>query len=264
MRRKCFLGFILSASFFTGILSGCGGVVQTSNPDDGTVQQSPAVENQGRTDESDEGGNSQSASNATVDSMVGEWTFLCNIYHSDDSDGQAYDYVTMCTDEYAPDTRINISKEGDSYLTDYLYREYDYNCMIYGAKLQYKDSVAYEGAENGAWCMELADPFADEDSDGILRKFSITDDDRLVVSNEYFSDPDEEYSYYSVSTDIYLRKDSPRFDDTENLKYFDTVTVSDAAELMNSVCNNRKIIVKEGVYNFTDIPSREIDIAVEL
>lgn len=260
MRRKRFCGLVLTATILIGMLGGCGGAVQTAGMEEEAGQQGSESQAGQETDQSEAEEKGQTTGNATVDSLVGEWEFMCNIYHSDDSDGESYEYVTMCTDEYAPETRISISKEGDNYLANYLYREYDYNnCMIYGAKLQYKDSPAYEGAENASWCMELADPFAEEDSDGILRRFFVTDDDRLVVSNEYFSDPEEEYSYHSVNTDIYLRKDSPRFDDPEGLKYFDTVTVSNPVELLNSIQNNRKIIVKEGVYNFSDIESRKIE-----
>ena len=128
--------------------------------------------------------------------------------------------------------------------------------MVYGVELAYKDGAAYGDAENQSWCMELSDPF--EESEGVWRTYSLTGDDRLVVSSEYRSEPEEEYEFYSLDVDIYLRKDSPEFNDAENLRYFDTVKVSSATDLLNSIQNNRKIIVEEGVYNFSNVTRRKI------
>ncbi len=256
MRRKRFLGLSLMAALLIGLLGGCGDNTKPGNA--GEAGEQPREETTGQ-QESGQQEVSESTESQTADALVGEWEFLCNIYHSDYSDGDSYDYVVMCTDDNTPDSRINIKKDGDKYLADYLYQEYEYDCMIYGGPLQYKVGAAYEDAENTSWYMELANPFADEDTDESFRSFSIMDNDCLVVSREYRSEPDAEYPYYSISKDYYLRKDSPKFDDPENLRYFDTVTVSDPVELLNSIQNNRRIIVKEGVYNFTDILSKEID-----
>lgn len=52
---------------------------------------------------------------------------------------------------------------------------------------------------------------------------------------------------------MYMRKGSPELNNPKELAYFDTVTVSSADELLNSIRNNRKIIVKEGKYNFSEV-----------
>lgn len=257
--NKKWISINLFMSCMLVALSGCGNSNGTAAKDEASGQDQAvmSVEDGAEESESDAGG---APADTVTDDMTGEWQFLCSIYHSDDSDGYHYDDVTMCTDEYSPDSSVIIRKEDDRYLVDYKYAEYEHNTMIYGAELTYSDSAAYSGADNQSWCMEITDPFADEPSDEAWKKFSLTGDGRLIVSSEYLGEPDEEgYSYSSLSTDIYLRKGAPEFDDAENLRYFDTVTVSNAAELLSSIQNNRKIIAESGVYNFSDILLREID-----
>jgi len=240
-------------------LTGCGSGNGTATQG-GTLEQDQAVMSEQDSTAEDISDAGSAEADPVTDGILGEWQFMCSIYHSEDSDGYFYDDVTMCTDENSPESSVIIRKENDAYLADYLHNEYESHTMIYGAELTYSDSAAYSGADNQSWCMEIAYPFDDESSDETWKKFSLTGDDRLIVSSEYSGEPDEEgFSYSSLSTDIYLRKGSPEFDDPENLRYFDTVTVSNAVDLLNSIQNNRKIIVESGVYNFTEIVQREID-----
>lgn len=259
-QKKMIRGVILGCLLAT--LIGCGNSDGSTMKDEGSGQdqaeQTVLSQEDGITETDTDTGDA--AADAVMDQMIGEWQFMCSIYHSSDSEGSSYDDVTMCTDEYCPDSRVKIRKENDKYLADYKYMEYEYSAMIYGAELAYKEEAAYDGADNESWCMELNNPFDDETPDEVWKKFSLTGDGRLIVSSEYIGDTDEEgYSYRSLTTDIYLRKGSAEFDEPENLRYFDTVTVSNAVELLNSIQNNRKIIVEKGDYNFTDIVQRKID-----
>ena len=67
------------------------------------------------------------------------------------------------------------------------------------------------------------------------------------------------YNNVLIHTCIYLPKDSPLFDDPESLRYFDTVTVSNTADLLNSIQNNRKILLEAGEYDFSQVASKAIN-----
>ena len=237
------------------LLTACG----DKGGQDATAPTEAANETQTETQESDV---AESAADSTVsaqtpaDSMVGEWVYICTLYHSEDSEGE-YDSCTMSTDEAATTSAVIIRKDGEKYLVDYNFSAYEYSEKVYGAALEYKDGTAYRDAENDKWYLEMADPFAGEDT--LPHRFSLTDDGILFDSREHLLDNSEEYPYYSTDLNLYMKKGSPELDDPENLAYFDTVTVSDTTELLNSIANNRKIIVREGTYDFSDVSIDKID-----
>lgn len=251
MKRKKFISLLILSAMLIVSLSGCGksGQDNTSSPVAGTdTQNTEAGNTASDTDTSGKDINSAS------DEILGEWQYMCTLFHSESSDGEPYDDVTMCTDEYSPDTAIIIRKDGDKIVADYKYQGYESSTKYVGIELQYKEGAPYADAENRGFYL-LPDPFGDDYGN---RAISLDSDGRLTVASEYTDEADE-YYYYSLSRDIYLRKGSPEFNDPENLKYFDTVTVSDPAELLNSIKNSRKIILKEGLYNLSAVMPREID-----
>ncbi len=280
MKRKSIMAILLATVMTAGMLSGCGESTQESG---GSTQSGQADTTEGsggdttassdgkdasdssgdnaadQASESGDGTGTAAASSdiTSPDSAIGEWAFMCSLYHSEDEESeQPYDYVTMCTDEMAPEASIIITKEGDKYKADYKFREYEYGCMIYGADLAIKDGAPYAEASDRTWYLELEDPFRYEDSLDENFKMSMKQDGMLEVSIEYNSPDDAEYKYHSLTKNYYLRKDAPEFDNPEELRYFDEVTVSNAVDLMNSIQNNRKIICEAGTYNFTDIMSK--------
>ncbi len=198
-----------------------------------------------------------SEESAYGDEMVGEWVYVCSMYHSEYDDEEDYDYCEMCTDPDAAEAAIIIRKDGDRYLADYKYIQYESSTRIYGSELKFKDKSPYEGWEYDPWYMEMTDAFADDDMAPI--RLSMTDDDMLVESREYWSEPDDEFWYHSTYTTFYLKAGSPRLDDLEELKYFDTVTVSNAADLLNSIQNNRKIILESGTYDLSRVAESEVN-----
>ncbi|MBO6137410.1 MAG: right-handed parallel beta-helix repeat-containing protein [Lachnospiraceae bacterium] len=256
-KKNC---MILTIVILAMLLAACGkktGKEDGAEPKEGGEAQ---AETQEETQSENQGGTADGSTKTEQgpeDSMVGEWVYFCTLYHSEDSDGE-YDYCTMLTDEDAPDSELIIRKDGEKYVADYKYIVYDSSQRIYGAELKYKEEAAYRGAENDKWCLELSDPFAGEEEDS-QQKFSLRDDGILIASKEHPMDKSEDYPYYSLDVDMYMKKGSPELNSPEELRYFDTVTVSSAEELLNSVQNNRKIIVKEGKYNFSDIKAEKIN-----
>ena len=260
MRIKRVSGLIMAVAVSVGLLAGCGESAEKPEAGSGTEQsgqESEQATESGEASQTAQGNETENQSDAgssaepgTPEAMLGEWSFVCSVYHSEDSESEPYEYVTMLTDEMAPESTIRIRKDGDKVLADYKYHEYEYYSKLYGAELSRLDTPPYSDDKEHTWCFELKDPFGDE-SDETPQRFFMQDKDTLVVSSEYFSEPDEEYQYHSLTKSIYLRKDSPEFDDPEELRYFDTVTVSTAEELLNSRQNNRKIILEGGTYNLT-------------
>jgi uncharacterized protein YecT (DUF1311 family) len=278
MKRKSITAILLTTAMTIGILAGCGD--EGANKPDATTQ-TTGSETQGSAEangQSEDGtsskddskeaagddagtGEGQSGAGTSVkagspDSVLGEWKYMCTIYHSEDGEYDPYEYVTMCTDEMAPEGTVIIRKDGDKYLADYKFQEYEYYCMIYGAELSYKEEAPYDEAVDRPWCFEMDQPF--EDGDNSNYKYSVNSDDELEVAIEYTSAPEDEYQYHSLTRHLYLRSDSPRFDKPEDLRYFDTVTVSNEVDLLNSMQNNRKIIVESGKYNFSTMDRSKV------
>ena len=89
---------------------------------------------------------------------------------------------------------------------------------------------------------------------------TLTDDGMLIVSEiyDYVDADDPGLNFKSVNAYYYLHPDDERMKDVNELRYFDTVTVSNVVELVNNLQNNRKIIVKPGTYNFSLVSTSQI------
>ena len=188
--------------------------------------------------------------------VVGEWEMVYSYNHSKYGDGTSYDYFSLKADDEYIDSKVIISKVEDKLLMDYLFKGYENSERIYGAELVYKEEAAYEGCENDKWCLELAGKF-EEDED---RRVTLTDDGMLIIvesdEQEYPEDHSMDYSYTTEYR--FVKKDDERLSDPENFRYFDTVTVSNVVDLVNSVANNRIIEVESGTYNFSLVSSGQI------
>ncbi len=260
--RRLSIG-LATAGLLSMILSGCTSdkpanepdttdAVETSSEGDDT-----AAEAGTGTDTASQTGTSSKSS--PMDDMVGNWVYIGTNFHTDYDDGDTYDSTTMCTEEYSPESAVIVRKEGDKYIADYKMSMYESEVRIYGSELKYREEAASGNCLNQDWCVELADPFKDMDS--VVRKLTVFDD-MLIEAEEYtyHSEPDEEpYGYTSVTTNYYLQEGSGKLNDPDNLGYFDTVTVADATELLNSIQNNRKIILEAGTYNLSAVPQSKID-----
>ena len=237
---------------FSALLLGCGekkdpSAAGTGRESESTDANGGSIESEGLADTDKAGG--------TIEAMNGEWKFLATIFHSE-SDGDEYEYSIVCTDPEAPNTRIRIYTEDGRTYMDYRYDQYESSVKMAGMELEYEEGAAYDDPECPSWHVKMPEIFDDEEEDygyTEIRNISLTEDDRLIVSKEFFSDPDDEYPYHSLSLDIYLRKDSKVFDDPENLAYFDTVTVSNAKDLLKNIGNNKKIILEKGTYDLSSL-----------
>lgn len=262
--RKISIG-LATAGLVTLILTGCTSDkpstgpettdnVETTSATDDTASEA-ATGSSG--DASSQAGTS--AQSSPMDELVGSWVYIGTNFHSDYDDGDVYDSTMMSTEEYSPVSAVIVRKEGDKYIADYKMSMYESETRIYGSELKYRDEAATGICLNQDWCAELSDPFKDMDS--VVRKLTVSGD-MLIETEEYIyqSEPGEEpFGYTSITTNYYLQEGSEKLSDPENLGYFDTVTVADATELLNSIRNNRRIILEAGTYNLSDVARNKID-----
>ncbi len=252
--------FSMTAYFICGcgILSGIKNIAAKETPTpEGTVNESPEPDFEPTPEEDVE---PISEDEKEYSKMLGDWEYIATISKSDDSEGGTYEYECLVTEDFSPTSSITIRDDDGVYRADYMYSEECYETMFYGAELEYLKEPAYETADNQSWCMLMKNPLVEEDKDtNNVRKISLTDDDRLVVSRVYKSEYDDGTYYRSTEEDIYLRKDSPVLKDKENLGYFETVTVHNAEELLSNIKSNTKIILESGDYNFSNVDPGKIN-----
>ncbi|MBQ8117495.1 MAG: right-handed parallel beta-helix repeat-containing protein [Lachnospiraceae bacterium] len=242
--------------------AGCGtvqnnGSGQDAGADKENAQANETMEQPAASAES--AGSGGDSSSIKTDSLVGDWVMVYTIYHSEYEDEEPYEYVTMKDDEYAPEAEMKIRKDGDKLLADYKYTYEMGGCdRFYGNELVYRAEQAYDGCENDQWSYAFSMPFADDEE----KIITLTDPDTLVQYEYYENDPEEmgeDYYEYKCHTKyVYLRADSPKLENMEDLRYFKTVTVSDAKQLLNSIDNNTKIVLEAGTYNLSDVREEDI------
>lgn len=190
------------------------------------------------------------------DDLIGEWVFVYSNSYTEYSDGDSYSYTTMGGDNDSPDEQLIVRKDRDRLVADFKYDYYESSQKYVGNPLTLLNEPAYEGYEGERWCLAFEDPFATEDS--TVMKITASEDDMLMLSMEYRYSS-EDFSYHSITENFFLRKGNPKLDNFDDLRYFDTVTVSDAYEMLKEVGENKKIILDEGTYDFSAITEKQLN-----
>lgn len=196
----------------------------------------------------------ESASPAKEDDITGEWVMAYYKIRSKWGDEDPYEYITMADDTFADQAELKIHKDGEKYIADYRYTFEQGMERFYGNELVYKEEPAYADCGNDKWCYAFSKPYEDDPD----RVITMLDADTLIEyelyeENQEPTEEDEGYSYRMETIATFLRKDSPKLENMEDLRYFDTVTVSTTKELLDNIKNNTRVILKAGEYNFSDI-----------
>jgi len=265
MRRLNYLKKLLGVSIATiaavAVLGACGEEVPSTEQ---TVQNEVTEVS----DKSQEGSGatasgSESASDTEqevvlpADKAEGEWEKIYTIYHSEyGNEGENHDSCTMSDDSYGTTAKMKISKKDGKLLADYIYKGFEEYYRYYGNELVFIEEAAYDGCDNKEWCLEFAEPFENE-STGL--RFTLVDEDTLIGVSVYTDgEKGTDDYYYTVTKDVYLKTDSPRLKDREELRYFETVKVSNAEELLENIKNNTKIILQAGTYDLSTVDLKSL------
>lgn len=212
----------------------------------------PKEEDTAATDETDQ------KETGGIDDIIGEWELVYTRNHSEyGTDDETYDNVYMASDPYASTSEMIIRKEDGKLTADYRFDGYESEIRYVGTNIERKNGAAYDGCENTDWYFEFSDPFTEGSQ---KKKYTLPGDGTLIgiTENTDGKKGDEDY-YYSLDTEVYMRKDSPEMKNKEDLRYFETVTVSSLEDLINNMDPNKKVILKNGKYNFKNLDKRRID-----
>ena len=120
---KTAIAAIVSLTLFTG---GCG-VTAPADPQADPGQNDTASTEASTTGTEGTGTDTAAAGDtgSPADKLAGKWVFIYSMYHSDSDDGNDYDYCTMSTDEYAPSSKVTVTKKDDKLLADYKFGGYE-------------------------------------------------------------------------------------------------------------------------------------------
>jgi hypothetical protein len=249
---------IIVLAFLLCVLSACNfTVTKNSNTDrksKKTEAESKATDEQTGTDQENDkfGSVSASADNtgAADRALIGEWIVAVWTSYSGKPDDLISDmeYSTYMADDEYNESTISIYEDNGALYADFSKSQYESNITGYHLPVEIVNEALYPECENQDWYAEIINP---KDRETIL-KIALLSENKLINYDEY-SEEDAEYPWKSVSIYTYLREGSEDYANRDDLKYNNTVTVSNAEELFNAIGNNTKIILEEGVYDFNDL-----------
>ncbi|MBR4758658.1 MAG: right-handed parallel beta-helix repeat-containing protein [Lachnospiraceae bacterium] len=154
-------------------------------------------------------------------------------------------YVTLAADEPA-EVKLSIYEDGQSYFADYvamIYESYEeYNHLPLGIE----KGGLYKGCENQSWFAKVKSPRSEKEY-----FYTLIDENTLEQCITSTYDYDDEGTYTYITVYRYLRDGSEELEHADDLRYENTVTVSNAEELLNAIADNTKIILKAGDYDLS-------------
>ncbi|MBR5376276.1 MAG: right-handed parallel beta-helix repeat-containing protein [Lachnospiraceae bacterium] len=259
----------LSALICLSALAGCGKNTDTEQASD-TVSQTadtavPAApetsgENEGAQKDGLPSSDTQettAAENGYLEGLEGKWEMVYTLSHSEYGTDEPYDSCSMASDPYSATSELYIENKYGKLIADYLYEGYESTLKYLGNELVERKGAAYEGCENSDFYLVFSDPFAEN---GDEKKYTLLEDGKLIgVSESTDGKKGTDDYYYYRNIDVYLKKDAPEMKNKEELRYFETVTVSSLEELINNMDSNKKVILKDGTYDFSALDKRYID-----
>lgn len=180
----------------------------------------------------------------------GEWTAIVSKEDGSDS--------IEILEDFSEDFTAKIYKEDGHYKIDfYVYFGEGSSLEVYGKKLELKDGYLYGDCENQDWYANVLE----KGSENYKATYQMTllneDTLEIMLTNEY-TDVDGVISDYA--THYYFKKsDSDLEAAIDEYRYAETITVSNISELYNAIGDNRRIILKEGTYNFSELTDADRD-----
>ena len=272
MVRKRFVGkaaaTVLSVMMILN-LAGCGKTPSGENNEGEQTQATEDSESAGAASKEASKGGEEVASDSEAssevspseyadgtDDIVGDWVFAYSVSTSDYTDGEGYKYVTVGSDPDSPSAELIIEKKDDKYLASYKYDFYEQSLRYYGNELVYKNEAPYADCDYSNWCFEFSNPFKDDERE--VKRITKAEDGTIVLCTEYTEDTTD-YYYHNVTQNYFVKADSEKLQNLDDFRYFDTVTVDNTEDFLNSIKDYTKIILKAGTYNFSEVDFRNIN-----
>ena len=190
------------------------------------------------------------------DALLGDWVLVMEKDYNGKPDDKVADmevYTNFYEEGMGMEAQISIYDDGGKLYADYTTYAYESHEQAYHMPVEIVQEPLYELCENREWSAHIVNP---RDQETVM-KFSLTGENKLDVCNDYtydYEDVEEPWRYVCVMT--YLRDGSNEYENRNDLKYSNTVTVSDVKELVGAIADNTKIILKKGVYDLNDLKGK--------
>ncbi len=221
----------------------------------GTDENAPDSGNDTETEQTSKPDESaQSAVSSNEKDLVGTWIVVCSTNYTGNP-GDALDdmdsYFYMSEDEF-DHSQIDIYEDGGALYADYYFSVYDWSSEGNHMPVSIEKVPLFDGCENAEWSAKITNPRTKE----TVIDLTLADQNRMIRYKNEVYEYDDEDPWCSVEVSTYLREGSADYENRDDLRYDDTVTVSNVQELLKSVKSNRKIILNEGVYNISEANER--------
>lgn len=238
LKKSVLRGAMVAAMML--MLTACGDTA-------GETTESSAASSQTQTTQESSVATVANAWDGKLDTLLGDWDEVCNenVYTDEDGDYRSYYYTD--SNEYSYN-RVTVYKEDDVLRMDICENMYE-GSYAYGMKLIPSEGAIYDGCANSAWGATIQ--YGNSSKEGI-HKVALISDNVLEIYTEY-EYSDEDYSYKNTCVTTYLRVNSPEYENREEYKYKNNVTVSTVEEFVNALQSNTRITMKEGVYNLSEV-----------
>lgn len=180
-----------------------------------------------------------------LDSTLGEWVCVAREAEQD---------LDVAEDIYLTSS-LTVYQEDEKYKLDLEYFYEDYDLEIFGKSIERREGSLYQECANQEW---YADVIKKEyDGYSISYKVALLDADTLELYRiTEYTDADEE----SCDMHLYYKKaDSDLEAAIYQYRYQDEIVVSNVKDFYNAIGNNRKIILKEGTYNLSELSEEDKD-----
>lgn len=182
----------------------------------------------------------------SLSSIEGNWTAVASRYTDTFYVQNEMDYF---------DINFNIYTEDNIYKLDCESSIEENSTNIYGKALVTSKGAMYDTCPNQDWYVTF---FTKENEDQETEyNFTLADKDTIEfeIKYTYHNNEGNEEQY---STYYFLKRTDSDLEAVKNdYRYFQTIEVSNVKDFYNSLGSNRIIILKEGTYNFSELP--EID-----
>ncbi|MCR4909483.1 MAG: right-handed parallel beta-helix repeat-containing protein [Lachnospiraceae bacterium] len=242
MRYRSLIAVFCSILLITGCAAGKDEAADTPDTAGADAAEAPAASASAKKEPA---AHAADRANADFDkNLLGEWEFMCCTDSSSDSESS---YFYMSDDEPIGGT-ISIYEDGQDCFADFEHYSYESSKEVYHIPLTIEKGALYPGCPNQDWYATFKNPHTDYSF-----SLALTGKNELVYYQENSYDPEEGEGWTNYSYETYVRKDSEEANNPDKYRYSNSVTVSTAKDLLDSISSNTVIKLKAGEYNLSEV-----------